>query len=133
MQLATMRTMKADQNTEVLEEENSNTCGGHCARFFDKYICGGDNVHTKAGKLVLNTYSRSSTENGKIKAKKLPRSYFRFSGFLGIGKCVPLAGRHSPFNAPTRGGWIRMERGSLTANRPSTSGDIKGGWLQEQS
>jgi hypothetical protein len=88
-----MRTMEADADTEGLEQENANTCGGWLARFFD---CGGDKLHTKAGKLVINTYADSSTQPGQIEAKKLPKSYFRISGFFGIGKYVGCPRRQSP-------------------------------------
>jgi len=87
-----MRTMTADAETEVLEQEEPDTFGaGMMKDWF-----GDDGVHTKAGKLVINTYADSSTQPGQIEAKKLPKSYFRISGFFGIGKYVCCPRRQSP-------------------------------------
>jgi hypothetical protein len=91
-----MRTMEADAETEVLEQEEPDTFGADLAKSW----YGDDRVHTKAGKLVINTYAHSSAKLDEIQARGLPTSYFRISSLFGVGKCVvkfSLACGHPPF------------------------------------
>ena len=93
-----MRTMEADAETEVLEQEEPDTFGAEMMKiWFGDDLLG---VHTKAGKLVINTYAYSSAKLDEIQAEPLPTSYFQYSSFFGVGKCVvrfSLACGHPPF------------------------------------